>query len=57
MRQRILGLLEGRRRRSLIGVTAVAAAAGTFLIANALAVHDLGLFELDRNAQDDVTVR
>jgi hypothetical protein len=48
MKQRILGLLGGRRRRSLLGVTAAVATAGAFFIANAVAVHDLD-FQLDGN--------
>jgi hypothetical protein len=51
MRQRILRLGGGKpRRRVLLATMALAAALGAFLISNALAVHDLGLFELDRNA-------
>jgi hypothetical protein len=56
MRQRILGLGGGRlRRRFLLAAVASLAALGALLISNAGAVHDLGLFELDRNAQDAAT--
>jgi hypothetical protein len=49
MKKRILNLLGGRRRRTLVvGVVAVAAMA--FLAMPALAVHDNGAFELDGNA-------
>jgi hypothetical protein len=54
MRQRILGFGGGRRRRRvLLATMALAVALGAFLISNAMAVHDLGLFELDRNATDE----
>jgi hypothetical protein len=46
MKHRILGFLGGRRRRSLLGVTAAVAAAGALLVTSALAVHDLD-FQLD----------
>jgi hypothetical protein len=47
MRQRILGLAGGkRRRRFLLGVVAAVTALGAFMISNALAVHDLA-FQLD----------
>jgi hypothetical protein len=53
MRQRILRLGGGkRRRRLLLAVLASAAALGVFAITSAIAVQDVGLFELDRNAVD-----
>jgi hypothetical protein len=43
----------GRRRRLRLGIILVSTALlGAFVVSNALAVHDLGLFQLDRNAQD-----
>lgn len=42
---------SGRRFRFL-PVLAIAALAAVFMITNASAVHDLGLFQLDRNATD-----
>ncbi len=54
MRRRILRLKEdGRRRRSaLLGAVASLAVLGALLISNAGAIQDVGLFELDRNAED-----
>jgi uncharacterized repeat protein (TIGR01451 family) len=49
---RFLGPVAGRRsRRSLLGILISALLLGLFVVP-AQAVHDLGLFELDRNAQD-----
>jgi hypothetical protein len=53
MRHRILGLLGGRRRRSLLGGTVAIAAAGVFAI-SALAVHDLK-FQLDGDVSASTT--
>jgi hypothetical protein len=54
MSRRIAELLSSkRRRRLLLATTASLAVLGALVISNALAVHDLGLFELDRNATDD----
>ena len=52
MTKRILGVLGGRRRRLVLGTMGSVAVLGALLISNAFAVHDLNLFELDRNAQD-----
>ena len=50
---RFLGPAAGRqRRRSLLGILLSAAMIATFVVP-AQAVHDLGLFELDRNAEDE----
>jgi hypothetical protein len=55
MRQRILGLAGGkRRRRFLLGVVASVAALGAFMISNALAVHDL-VFQLDGDVDHTTT--
>ena len=58
MSDRILGPSESRRRGfwryRLILLPVVAIAAVAFFITTALAVHDLGLFQLDRNAQEAV---
>src|SRR5207245_2297979 len=51
MRQRILGFLQGGRRRRrflILGVVGSVAALGAFMITNAFAVHELK-FELDGN--------
>ena len=53
MRHRIVGLLGGRRRRSLLGGTLAIAAAGVFAI-SALAVHDLK-FQLDGDVSASTT--
>ena len=52
MRHRILGFIgRGRRRRlSLLIGLAGALALAAFVITNALAVHDEGVFQLDGNA-------
>ena len=53
LRARTLGLVGGkRRRRMFLGAFVPIAALGAVLISNALAIHDVGLFELDRNATD-----
>ena len=54
MIDRILGSKVGgkRRRRVLLGALAPIAVLGAVLISNALAIQDVGLFELDRNAVD-----
>jgi hypothetical protein len=54
MRRRILRVKEdGRRRRSaLLAAMASLAVLGAVLISNAGAIQDVGLFELDRNAED-----
>ena len=49
MKQRILGLLGGWRRRSLIAGTLAVVAGGVFAI-SAMGVHNTGAFELDGNA-------
>lgn len=50
--KRFLSPAGGRRsRRSLLGILVSALLLGLFVVP-AQAVHDLGLFELDRNAQD-----
>jgi hypothetical protein len=43
-----------RRRRLLVACVVSVAALGVFVISNALAVHDYGLFQLDGNAQTSV---
>ena len=53
MRGRIVGLLGGRRRRSLLGAIVAAAAAGVLAI-SALAVHDLS-FQLDGDVSASTT--
>lgn len=53
MRDRIVGLLGGRRRRSLLGGAIAAVAAGIFAI-SALAVHDL-TFQLDGDVSASTT--
>ena len=51
MTQRVLGPIGSRRRRRFLpGLIFVAAAIALSLTTGAQAVHDLGLFELDRNA-------
>lgn len=53
MRERILRLQGGnRRRRLLLAVVASVAALGVFMIPNALGVHDLD-FQLDGDVDDD----
>jgi hypothetical protein len=55
MRQRILGLAGGKkRRRVLLATLASAVALGAILISNALAVHD-NEFQLDGNVVDDAS--
>src|SRR5262245_24677908 len=50
-RRRILGLTKGKRRRpALLGTMALLAALTAFLVSNALAVHDTGIFQLDGDA-------
>jgi uncharacterized repeat protein (TIGR01451 family) len=50
---RILGPTgSGRSRRTLLGVFSTVMLLAVIAVPNAVAVHDLGLFELDRNAQD-----
>ena len=51
MRPRIFGPMRDKRR-FLLGAIASVGVLGILLISTALAVHDLGLFELDRNAED-----
>jgi hypothetical protein len=56
LRARTLGLPGGkRRRRMFLGALAPIAVLGVVLISNAFAIHDVGLFELDRNAVDSNT--
>jgi hypothetical protein len=51
---RILGPTgSGRRRRTLLGGIVSLLLLALVAVPNAFAVHDLGLFELDRNAEDD----
>jgi hypothetical protein len=53
LRARTLGLVGGkRRRRVFLGAVAPIAVLGAVLISNALAIQDVGVFELDRNAED-----
>ena len=52
MKHRILGLLRGWRRRSLIAGTLAVVGAGIFAI-SALGVHNTGAFELDGNATNN----
>jgi hypothetical protein len=55
MRQRILGLAGGkRRRRFLLATFASTVALGAFLISNAFAVHDL-VFQLDGDVDPSTT--
>jgi hypothetical protein len=57
MTERILGPTESRRRRRfLLAPIFLVAVVALFLTTGAQAVHDLGLFELDRNAQNDGAV-
>jgi hypothetical protein len=57
MATRILGPTRSRRRRRfLLAPILLVALAALLLTAGAQAVHDLGLFELDRNALDDGAV-
>jgi hypothetical protein len=57
MTERILGPTDSRRRRRFLLVPMLMVAlAALFLVAGAQAVHDLDLFELDRNAVDDGAV-
>jgi hypothetical protein len=57
MTERVLGPTGSPRRRWTLLLPLVAALAfGLFYIAGAQAVHDLDLFELDRNALDDSNV-
>jgi hypothetical protein len=57
MAERILGPTDSRRRRRFLLVPMLMVAlAALFLVAGAQAVHDLDLFELDRNAVDDGAV-
>jgi len=44
----------GRTRRTLFGAIGSLLLLGVIAVPNAAAVHDLGLFELDRNAEDQV---
>jgi hypothetical protein len=55
MRQRILGLMGGkRRRRFLLGVVASTTVLGALLVSNALAVHDF-VFQLDGDVDPATT--
>jgi len=45
---------SGRTRRTLFGAIGSLLLLGVIAVPNAAAVHDLGLFELDRNAEDQV---
>jgi len=44
---------SGRTRRTLFGAIGSLLLLGVIAVPNAAAVHDLGLFELDRNAEDE----
>ncbi len=54
MRQRIIGLMGGRRRRSLFVAAAAVAVLGGFLVSSALAVHDEA-FQLDGDVSASTT--
>src|SRR5439155_23175860 len=54
MTTRILGPRGGRRRRLLLLPTLVATALALLYVTGAQAVHDVGVFQLDRNAQTSV---
>jgi hypothetical protein len=57
MTERILGPTDSRRRRRFLLVPVfLVAVVALFVTTGAQAVHDLGLFELDRNAQDSAAV-
>jgi hypothetical protein len=57
MATRILGPTRSRRRRRfLLAPIFIVAVVALFLTTGAQAVHDLGLFELDRNAENDGAV-
>jgi hypothetical protein len=57
MATRILGQRRSRRRgRFLLAPIFLVAVVALFLSTGAQAVHDLGLFELDRNAENDAAV-
>jgi hypothetical protein len=57
MGSRILGPTRSRRRRRfLLAPILLVVLVALFVTAGAEAVHDLELFELDRNALDDGTV-
>jgi hypothetical protein len=57
MATRILGQRRSRRRRRfLLAPIFLVAVVALFLSTGAQAVHDLGLFELDRNAENDAAV-
>jgi hypothetical protein len=51
--RRVLGLLEGRRRKSAVAAALAVLVGGVFATA-AVAVHDTGAFELDGNAVNGI---